>query len=752
MLAGALALAGTLHAGGLATLARSGQWRKVLEIARVREAQLPLSPSESLIVAQAAAVTGEWDTEQTFLAHALGDPDTGDVAAVLLAQPIVDEDPARAFDLVFPVLRKAPSSELRGAAAAIIRTAVLKGVHHRRRRRLERILRRLPRLLRREESEALAETAGAPGRRRLAALLKRSAGDLPALRAARALQRNGSPSGFEQWLIAQTLYRHAAYGEAERLLDRLAHRRIHGVPAWKVRFLRGRCAFRLSQFKRAGAWYQRALSATRRRSERADLLVHLARARELDGDLAGAIRAAGAALRTRGSDGRRILLLRLELRQDRFDAATRLLAKIRSWRQRDRGRILMAIAWHRKRHPSRTLALLRQVRTRSWKAPALIAAARTALERGDPELALSSLQSAARAGPGPFWRDVARRQMSRLPVGLVRQWRSSEAQELAHAQSSGNAGAILRRWASLEPSQDIREKLRARVAASRAPKAVPDFRWRGHTAHVLWSLGLNRLAVRWDPGGFPVNGVTAAAWSAEQMLLGNRAAWAIRYAAAAAGSHRSRVPACLLPPSVQMAAYPLPLARLVVPAAREAGIDPSLLAGLVREESHWKNRALSRVGARGLTQLMPATARRIATSIGLKPPTAEGLFDPAVALRLGAHELARLLKAFGGRRAPAVAAYNAGEAQAKLWLDSCGTDCPDAWYVLTIDFAATRTYTAAVLAAARRYANLYPALSGNPSQPRPTPATLAPPARPGLTPSPQGRTMPTPPPGGREEP
>ena len=76
-------------------------------------------------------------------------------------------------------------------------------------------------------------------------------------------------------------------------------------------------------------------------------------------------------------------------------------------------------------------------------------------------------------------------------------------------------------------------------------------------------------------------------------------------------------------------------------------------------------------------------------------------------LRLGATELGRLIETFGGRWAPAVAAYNAGEVQASLWLDQCGPDCTNALYLLNISFGSTRAYTAGVLSAAVSYGELY---------------------------------------------
>ena len=156
-----------------------------------------------------------------------------------------------------------------------------------------------------------------------------------------------------------------------------------------------------------------------------------------------------------------------------------------------------------------------------------------------------------------------------------------------------------------------------------------------------------------------------------------------------------------------MALYPLPDPQLVRAAAASGGIDWSLLAAVAREESRWDPRAVSAVGARGLVQLMPATAAAVAARIGRAKPSGDDLFDPKTSLELGAAELARLLKVFGGRLGPVVAAYNAGEIQAQLWLDQCGADCDDALYLLNISFSATLAYTADVLAAADSYADLY---------------------------------------------
>jgi soluble lytic murein transglycosylase-like protein len=103
-------------------------------------------------------------------------------------------------------------------------------------------------------------------------------------------------------------------------------------------------------------------------------------------------------------------------------------------------------------------------------------------------------------------------------------------------------------------------------------------------------------------------------------------------------------PASALPAGV-------PFGAEITAAARRHGLDPALLAGLVRQESNFNPTAGSPAGARGLTQLMPGTA----AGLGVTDVT-----DPLQSLEGGARYLAQQLKAFGGDVTKALAAYNAG--------------------------------------------------------------------------------------------
>jgi soluble lytic murein transglycosylase-like protein len=95
----------------------------------------------------------------------------------------------------------------------------------------------------------------------------------------------------------------------------------------------------------------------------------------------------------------------------------------------------------------------------------------------------------------------------------------------------------------------------------------------------------------------------------------------------------------------------VPFGAEITAAAKKHGIDPALLAGLVKQESGFNPNAGSPAGARGLTQLMPGTAAGLGVS---------NVLDPAQNLDGGAKYLRQQLDAFGGDVTRALAAYNAG--------------------------------------------------------------------------------------------
>jgi soluble lytic murein transglycosylase len=140
-------------------------------------------------------------------------------------------------------------------------------------------------------------------------------------------------------------------------------------------------------------------------------------------------------------------------------------------------------------------------------------------------------------------------------------------------------------------------------------------------------------------------------------------------------------------------------------ASNGGGVEPALVYAVMREESGYRSSALSVAGARGLLQLMPETATRLARDAGLPAPSLAALFEPRVNIDLGSRYLAQLLSRFGGRSAAAIASYNAGPHAVARWLeDSALAD--DEW-VEAIPYEQTRAYTKRVLRSLHAYRVLY---------------------------------------------
>ncbi|MFM7849868.1 MAG: transglycosylase SLT domain-containing protein [Rubrivivax sp.] len=149
--------------------------------------------------------------------------------------------------------------------------------------------------------------------------------------------------------------------------------------------------------------------------------------------------------------------------------------------------------------------------------------------------------------------------------------------------------------------------------------------------------------------------------------------------------------------------FPTPFRQDVVAAARQIGLDPAYVYGLIRQESRFIMDARSHVGASGLMQLMPATARWTARKIGLdfKP---EMINDREINLRLGTAYLKLVLEDFGGSAALAAAAYNAGPSRPRRWRE--GPPMEVAAWAENIPFNETRDYVKKVLSNATVYAAL----------------------------------------------
>jgi soluble lytic murein transglycosylase len=153
-------------------------------------------------------------------------------------------------------------------------------------------------------------------------------------------------------------------------------------------------------------------------------------------------------------------------------------------------------------------------------------------------------------------------------------------------------------------------------------------------------------------------------------------------------------------------AFPLPYRAELEKYARQRSLDPFLVAALIRQESEFDPRAVSRARAYGLTQILPSTGRQLARKAGLRRFSAAMLFQPAVNLNLGTYLFRSLVDQYGGRLEPALAAYNAGKSRADAWL-AWDTFREPAEFIETIPFTETRNYVQIVLRNAELYRRLY---------------------------------------------
>jgi soluble lytic murein transglycosylase len=141
--------------------------------------------------------------------------------------------------------------------------------------------------------------------------------------------------------------------------------------------------------------------------------------------------------------------------------------------------------------------------------------------------------------------------------------------------------------------------------------------------------------------------------------------------------------------------YPRPYAGEVAAASGVAGVPADWIFGVMRQESLYRKDAVSRADARGLMQMRPATAAAVARRWHMPPPRNDGLFDPSVALPLGAAYLRELLDHFGAQLNLSLAAYNAGPASVARWLPRDSMDA-DVW-IENIPYAETRGYVQHIL-------------------------------------------------------
>ena len=240
-------------------------------------------------------------------------------------------------------------------------------------------------------------------------------------------------------------------------------------------------------------------------------------------------------------------------------------------------------------------------------------------------------------------------------------------------------------------------------------------------ALTAFRLGLRSEAVReWhytvalhNPGGLPERELLAAAQLACQNSLWDRC-----------------INTSIRTPDAQDHAqrFPMPFREAVVKRASDIGLDPAYVYGLIRQESRFVTDARSGVGASGLMQVMPATARWTAKKIGLTDFQPQQINDRDTNILIGTAYLKLALDDVEGSLPMAAAAYNAGPGRPRSWRE--GPVLAGEIWAENIPFEETRDYVKQVLANTTNYAAL---LTGQPQSLRarlgvitPRPAKVAP--------------------------
>jgi soluble lytic murein transglycosylase len=196
---------------------------------------------------------------------------------------------------------------------------------------------------------------------------------------------------------------------------------------------------------------------------------------------------------------------------------------------------------------------------------------------------------------------------------------------------------------------------------------------------------------------FPVYAALAYHWAGEHnramQLLRRHGRVLLRHAVGISGMEMQEI------------TYPLGALRRLEPSELD-GIDPLFIGALIMAESDWNPRAFSRVGARGLMQLMPATGERLAQSTGIVLASDDQLFDPPLNLKLGVAYLRQLVRHFNGLLPLALASYNAGEEEVSKWWAMRG-DADVEEFIANMPFRETRRYVQRVLVYYAEYQRIY---------------------------------------------
>ena len=296
---------------------------------------------------------------------------------------------------------------------------------------------------------------------------------------------------------------------------------------------------------------------------------------------------------------------------------------------------------------------------------------------------------------------LVRSRIEQMPADLRQQ--PSWAYWLGRAQAAGNdRHAAQATWRAIaKPQGDFYEKLAHEELGQRIPAASPV---PAPTADVLRQAAQNpglQRALYAIQMGLRSEGVREWNYAVNMHQPGGMSDRE-RHAAAALACQRQIWDRCINTSdriktfSDASQRFPMPYQQAVVAQSRNISLDPAYVYGLIRQESRFIIAARSGVGAQGLMQVMPATARWTARKIGMTGYSSDQLYDMDTNIALGTNYLKLALDDFQGSMPMAAAAYNAGPGRPRSWRN--GPVLDGAIWAETIPCGETRNYVKAVLA------------------------------------------------------
>jgi soluble lytic murein transglycosylase len=250
----------------------------------------------------------------------------------------------------------------------------------------------------------------------------------------------------------------------------------------------------------------------------------------------------------------------------------------------------------------------------------------------------------------------------------------------------------------LPPTAEEMAQARANPSLPRAVKAIAmGLRSEGVRE---WNYGTNLVNAQGQSGRMTDREMLAAAhWACEQEIWDRCI------------NTSERTSMSQMDPALR---FPMPFQAAVVQRAKEINLDPAFVYGLIRQESRFIMDARSHVGASGLMQVMPATARWTAKKIGMKNFSLDQINQRDTNIAIGTAYLKLVLESMDNSMAMAAAAYNAGPSRPRRWRapdQGKGPVLEAAIWAENIPFNETRDYVKKVLANTTNYAAL---ISGQP--------------------------------------